>query len=262
MNKLSVLFLAALLAISTVLTVNPLDTVAQSSKEEYLQDGNFYEDNLEPIDSIIQPYAEDLLSEIIKQEVPRYCGSIARTIKPSYSIASLSGMQLGELPLTPYADLEETPDADLEEIPEADLEETPEADLEITPNAAQWSSEIRISDSGSRIVLPFVKYANYGYCHIFDRHMKYANNRAKHTGPNDASQFTYAKYPAQTMDIIMEAINGTTLLVPDPKIPNRYTKSAYSKKERQNVTVVLHRGSNWDGFGAYDWVIISAYPWF
>lgn len=239
MNKLSVLFLAALLAISAVLTVSPLNTQAESSTEGYLQEGYFYEDNLEPTDPIIQPYAEDLLSEMIKQQVPRYCGSIARTTNPSYSIATLPGTQLGEPSLTP------------------------DADLEITPNDnSPWSSQIRISDSGSRIVLPFVQYVNYGYCHLFDRHMKYANNRTKHTSTNGASQFTYARYPSTTMDIAMEAINGTTLLIPDPNIPNRYTKSAYSKTERQNVTVVLHRGSDWNGFGSYDWVIITAYPWF
>jgi len=68
--------------------------------------------------------------------------------------------------------------------------------------------------------------------------------------------------PDATMKTIMQVIDGTTVLTPDPDIPNRYTKLAWSSNEQQNVKVVIHRGANFNLYGSYLWVVISAYPFF
>lgn len=139
------------------------------------------------------------------------------------------------------------------------VDETELDEISSVPYLSNFTSEIRTSVAGSRIVLPATGN-RHGYCHIFQRHMKYSNGRTKHE-VGDASQFQYARYPKPTMDIIMQVVNGTKILM-DTNDPNRKYKIAWSTTEKQNVKVILHRGRDFNPYGAYDWVVVTAHPVF
>lgn len=128
-----------------------------------------------------------------------------------------------------------------------------------------WKDQTGKSAKGSKIVLPVEKFSKYGYCHIFDDHMKNANTRKKHEvkmGNEWKSQFQYAHFPNEAMETAMEVINGTDELNKDPNNPNRFTKTFFSYNEGQRVRVVLQRGSTWGGYNNYDWVLVSMFPVF
>lgn len=70
-------------------------------------------------------------------------------------------------------------------------------------------------------------------------------------------------YPAKSMDIAMEVINGTDELIKDPTVKDRYTKEFISFKEGQRVRVAIQKGSSWSGsYSKYDWIIVSMFPVF
>ncbi|MFJ3389476.1 hypothetical protein [Lysinibacillus sp. NPDC086135] len=75
----------------------------------------------------------------------------------------------------------------------------------------------------------------------------------------NASQFWGSYSALGMMDLVMQVVDGTTVLKPTSN-PNRKTKQTYISLESNNVLVVLHKGSDWAGYGKYDWVVISAYP--
>ena len=135
-----------------------------------------------------------------------------------------------------------------------------EVEESIEPYAIKLSSEVRTSDLGSKIVMPAINGVyNTGYCHIFERHM-YNSDGGYKTTVNGASQFAYAHFTDATMQIVMEVINGTTLLVDEAD--GKKSKSKYSKTAKQNVKVILRRGSDVTigNYSAYDWVVVTAYP--
>lgn len=201
-------------------------------------------------DPIVQPYNADLASELVKKQVKSSCGSYARISNNAVAMLPGTSTDIGEPTLIPYGGLEESI-----LIPNDELEES------IQPLNVNLTSQIRTSEAGSRIVLPVISgLYNYGYCHLFERHMEYANGTRNYK-KNGASQFQYARYPEATMKIIMEVIDGTTLLIPESE--GKYSKSKYSNTEKQNVKVILRRGSdvtNGGNFSAYDWVVVTAYP--
>lgn len=124
------------------------------------------------------------------------------------------------------------------------------------------TSQISISNAGSRVVMPFVNgILNFGYCHVFEGHMEFSDGTKKNK-VNGKGQFQNAQYPETTMKIIMEVINGTTELIPERD--NKFSKTKYSKTERQNVKVILRRGKDVTAgnYSAYDWVVVTAYPIF
>ncbi|QPQ30998.1 hypothetical protein [Lysinibacillus sp. JNUCC 51] len=132
-------------------------------------------------------------------------------------------------------------------------------------SATGWKDQTGKSAKGSKIVMPVEKFRDYGYCHIFDKHMKYANTKTENEVKiNGAwkSQFQYAQFPSTAMETAMEVINGTDELEPDTEKANRFTKTFFSYNEKQRVRVVLQRGSTWGGYNSYDWVIVSMYPVF
>ncbi|WP_421663624.1 hypothetical protein [Lysinibacillus telephonicus] len=145
---------------------------------------------------------------------------------------------------------------------EVEVEEEDINTKEFETQSSGWSGQLDISESGSSIYLP-VEEGNTlnGYCHIYVRHMQYANgqHKQKHNG---VSQFENARYPITTMEIIMEVINRDSSVEYHPTIKGRGTKTAFSPTEGQQVTVVMQKGSTWSGgkYDDYDWVIISAYP--
>ncbi|POZ56346.1 hypothetical protein LYSIN_01129 [Lysinibacillus sphaericus] len=121
-----------------------------------------------------------------------------------------------------------------------------------------YKSYEKTSASGSKILL-YGDSPTFGYCHIKDRHMQI-------TGMDDltignASQFWGSYSALGMMDLVMQVVDGTTVLKPTND-PNRKTKQTYISLESNNVLVVLHKGSDWAGYGKYDWVVISAYPVF
>lgn len=176
------------------------------------------QEDIDSTDTSIEPYNQDLLSLLVKDQAGRYCSGWTRSVDET---------ELDELNSVPYT--------------------------------ANFTSEIRTSVAGSRIVMPAYGI-NHGYCHIFQRHMKNSNGKTKYK-IGDASQFRYARYPQPTMDIIMQVVDGTKILM-DTDDPNRKYKIAWSKTEKQNVKVILHRGRAFNPYGAYDWVVVTAYPVF
>lgn len=193
-------------------------------------DGEIYEDNeINESDNIIQPFAQNILSPVIQKQMTFACdpySSGARSVTESTLNSEESEVDLVE----PYAVIE------------------------------NLTSEIRTSAQGSRILMVAGdKFTNHGYCHIFDRHMKYSNGSKKNSYQG-VSQFIYARYPSHIMDIIMDVIDSDADLKPTD-IANRFYKVSYVKEERQNVMVFLHRGKNF-GYPAYDWVVVTSYPLF
>ncbi|MGE7840149.1 hypothetical protein ACQKNX_05090 [Lysinibacillus sp. NPDC093712] len=238
MKKILQISLISILLLSFLMV--PQSTYASTVYEEDLE---VYESNY--TDSSIEPYNWEI-DKLAKKEVPLICGTYART--PNNYIAMIPGTQINnEEPLTSIKE-------DTTLFPSEELEDS------IAPLSSAVTSEIRSSSQGSRVVMPAVNpYYNYGYCHIFERHMANANGTKKYD-KNGASQFMYARFSASTMDVIMEAINGTTNLVTEQD--GKYSKTAWSKTEQQNVKVILRRGSDMTGYSAYDWVVITAYPYF
>lgn len=176
---------------------------------------------------------QDFLSEVVKKEAERFCSSIA------------------------FNSLDETQRL---YVQQGFYEEG----IELAASK-KWNDQTATSAKGSKIVMPVAKYKSYGYCHIYDYHMKNANTKKKHEvqiGGFWKSQFQYAHFPDTAMDIAMEVIDGTDEIVSDPDNPNRYIKTFFSYKEGQRVRVALQRGNTWGGYNNYDWVLVSMYPVF
>lgn len=174
----------------------------------------------------IQPYDLAYLNERVKLESKRYCfgGVDARSINQEEVI----------------------------------IDTTNVSDIDVL-SGSMWSSQIRTSESGSRIVSPTNPGNGYGYCHIFLGHMQWANGYSVET-VNRSTQFPFAAFPLPTMDIIMDVVDGTTRLDPVTGKPNRKSKTAYSPTAGTRVYVLLEEGSSANSYGAYDWVVVTAYP--
>jgi len=167
-----------------------------------------------------------LLSKLVQSQVPSYCGTITRQ-------ASSETTEL-----------------------QSELNDS----LDI--NAISLTNEVRKSKNGNDIILPVPRFATggYGYCHIFNRHMKYSDGDKGTKTASNLSQFVYASYPSYTMDIAMEVINSG---VTEHTAGNgNLYKETYSNIEGQHVRVVYQKTSRWGDrkYDAYDYVIISMYP--
>lgn len=168
--------------------------------------------------------ADPFMSNLVKQEANRHCGISALVVPEDQSTSIIQEDSI---------------------VQEASTSST-------------FSSKIRTSKSGSSIVLSTLSGKNYGYCHIYLGHMKYSNGTPKYSY-NGKTQFIYAEFPSDTMDIAMEVINKQDNLIYGGKT-DRYYKQIYSSLAGQTVRVVLHRGKS---FGyRQDWVIVSMYPRF
>ena len=87
-------------------------------------------------------------------------------------------------------------------------------------------------------------------------HMQWANGYQVEN-VYGSTRFAFATYPASTMDIIMQVVDGTTKLDPVNGYPNRKSKHTYSSIAGTRVYVVLEKPSN---TYSYDWKVITAYP--
>lgn len=125
--------------------------------------------------------------------------------------------------------------------------------------SCNYSDYSRTSASGSKILLKG-DALKYGYCHIRDVHMQLTGLINYSVG--DKSQFWGSYTPLGMMNLVMDVIDGTTVLKDTTVSPHRKYKQVYIKGERNDVRVVIHRGSDWTGGSAYDWVVVSAYPVF
>ncbi|MCM0623074.1 hypothetical protein AB0Y38_09155 [Lysinibacillus capsici] len=185
---------------------------------------------------------DDILSELVKKEAQDYCGV--------YTLSPMDGFEPIEVPEG--------------EIPTDEINFAEEN--EAMKAASPMKDQVATSSSGSKIVMPAAKTRNYGYCHIYEYHMKFSKGKIKYeTQVNNEwkSQFKYAYYPAKSMDIAMEVINGTDELLKDPTVKDRYTKEFISFKEGQRVRVAIQKGSSWSGsYSKYDWIIVSMFPVF
>ncbi|WP_342558430.1 hypothetical protein [Metasolibacillus sp. FSL K6-0083] len=188
-------------------------------------------------DSIV-PYADFIYSNKVKNDMGFACRAFART----------STNHVASLLETPFIN---------------ENDELNSTDTSIELFNVNLTSEVRTSKQGSRIVMVAGNHlTNHGYCHIFMRHMENSNGNKKYS-VNGVSQFTIARYPSHIMDIIMDVVDGTTLLVPDTSKNGRYYKiKTIGEEGNQNVKVILQRGSSMTGFEAYDWVVITTYPVF
>lgn len=174
-------------------------------------------------DEQIQPY-DYLTSELVKKKSKSYCLGDLRSINQEEVI----------------------------------IDTTNVSDIDVL-SGAPFTSQIRTSSSGSRIVSPTIPGSNLGYCHIFEGHMQFANGFNVENHPA-GTQFAEAHFPLQTMDIVMEVVNGTDNLKPVPGNSNRKSKTAYSKTAGSRVIVFLQKGASMSSYQAYDWVVITAYP--
>lgn len=119
------------------------------------------------------------------------------------------------------------------------------------------------SKSGSNIIMPSGKgWLNYGYCHIFDGHMKNSILGRKNYTVNQKSQFQIAYNPYATIDIMRNVIDkqNTYTRVETYKI----YKQIYNAREGQTVRVVLYDPRGWSNrmYDKYDWIVLTAYPIF
>lgn len=143
------------------------------------------------------------------------------------------------------------------------LDENPNyVEEEISPlSSCNYRNYSRTSESGSEILL-VGNTSSYGYCHIKNRHMR-INGLPNFSTPDGASQFVGAYTALGMMELAMQVIDGTTVLH-DTNNPNRKYKQVYiSSFERNDVRIVIHKGSDWgSGYSNYDWIIVTAYPVF
>lgn len=128
-------------------------------------------------------------------------------------------------------------------------------------NQGGFSNQTAMSKTGSKIILPFVPYEKYGYCHMFRDHMEKSNGTLKNK-IGSKTQFKYAYGSEKTMKIAMEVINLQINKEPDGV--DRYTKEIKSPTEGQVVKVVLNRTYNFAGgvYSGHDYVIVSMYTVF
>lgn len=180
--------------------------------------------DIDNTEGTIQPYDLGTLHNLVKKDGKRQCMGDARSINQDDIID----------------------------------DSTNESEIEALA-ASEWTSQIRTSDKGSRIVMPFIPFANLGYCHIFEGHMQWANGIYVET-VNYSTQFAIAMYPTTLMDAIMQSIDGTATLTPVPGNANRKIKTAYSSIVGHKIKVVIQKGDSINPYGAYDWVIITAHP--
>ncbi|WP_052126151.1 hypothetical protein [Ureibacillus massiliensis] len=239
MKKILKFSLIAILLLS-IFTTNQSTSTASTLVDDYRE--------VEEVttEDTIQPMSIPEYGWIVQSEMNRACGSVARI--PNSLVASLPGTQSldGTVP---------------NKVEQEDLLER----NTIEPLSSNYVSEIRYSNAGERIVLAFLPFDNYGYCHIYNRHMKESDGTKKKKGTHYSdkpSQFMYASFPDRTMDIVMEVVNGQDGW--DKEVRDNWSKLKWSKTEQQNVKVIAKRGSKMAGtsFKSTDWVIISAYPFF
>lgn len=169
-------------------------------------------------DELIQPYSLELLNDAVKFEANRQC-------RGGVDARSINSVEVIE-------------------------NSTNESDIEVQSSSG-WSDQNATSDAGSKIRLTSERY-----CHIFMAHMQWANGYQVEN-VYGSTQFAFATYPASTMDIIMQVVDGTTKLDPVNGYPNRKSKHTYSSIAGTRVFVVLEKPSN---TSSYDWKVITAYP--
>ena len=129
-----------------------------------------------------------------------------------------------------------------------------------TQSTCNYKNYSRTSKSGSSILLTGTT-SSYGYCHIKDRHMQVSG--LPDYSKDGVSQFFGAYTALGMMELVMNVIDGTTVLH-DTDNPHRKYKQTYiSSLERNDVRVVIHRGSDWGGgYSNFDWIVVTAYPVF
>lgn len=119
------------------------------------------------------------------------------------------------------------------------------------------------TSSGSDIIMASGKgWKNYGYCHIYQGHMK--NNILGKLNYNylGKSQFQLVHNPYAMIDIMKNVINKD--LYYDKVSEYRILKEEYNVREQQRVRVVLDNPKGWTTreFDQYDWIVVSSYPVF
>lgn len=65
------------------------------------------------------------------------------------------------------------------------------------------------------------------------------------------------------MGLVMDVIDGTTVWTNTGNPHRKYKQTYISFLERNDVRVIVHRGSDWGGgYNNYDWIVVTAYPQF
>lgn len=186
-----------------------------------------------------QASADPYLSALVKQQASNYCGFSASVL--------------------PLEESEKSPN-EIQSNQEASGSDSNSKTAEVAATSSStFGSKSDYSLSGSRIILSDGVEDNYGYCHVFKRHMARANN---YTGYdiNGVHQFQYAEYPDATLDIAMEVINEQSYL---GYSGNYRYKQGYSNLAGQTVRIILAKGNSTFAnyrFLHYDWVIVTMYP--
>lgn len=178
---------------------------------------------------------QDLLSEMVKKDANLYCGS-----------ATFSVIQ------------EETFQDDVIQD-EMLQDEKFEIDTDMTKSSSLFVDKTATSKSGSKIIMPAVSAAKYGYCHLYKDHMKRSNGKLSNV-IGTKTQFKYAYYPDKTMKIALEVINLQNTLIDQGN--GRYRKEVYSPLAGQKVRVVFNSTSDFAGgkYSKYKFVIVTMYP--
>ena len=206
---------------------------ASQLKGELTKESNPQNSSVEPNGTGDLQY---LLSEMVKEQAINACGQVA--FLSDSPVASVSG--------TPI-------DSPTNAIENSSTDDSP-APLAVSGFYDQYST----STSGSKIIMSVGNVVTgYGYCHIFYRHMKYAEGYVYEKVEIDATQFKFAINPLTAMGVVMEVINGTTNKVPEGS--GKYSKTAYSSTAGTRVKVVFAPGS--PQYSAYDWKIITMFPY-
>ncbi len=179
----------------------------------------------------------DLLSEVVKKDANQFCGTLTFSVDEQISQNTVQEGAMQE-------------------------ELIQDEKFEIDTNAAKagaFVNKTATSKSGSTIILPAVSGVKYGYCHIYNDHMKRANGKLNYK-IGTKSQFQYAYYPDKAMAIALEVINLQNTLISEGD--GRYRKEIYSPLAGMKIRVSFNLTSNFDGgkYTKYKFVIVSMYP--